>query len=197
MGVATACKLGRLHVEAECRERRCAGAVLVWNDRETEVADLAEVEALFLALVSRSPGTEIIFLNQDLAIGAASVLRDLHAHFLGAFSLRLLNLVDEPRDRLRPVEFHEDMLDDIGTRSDPTRGFRAGVTVQQMLDRVVRRFRRVSDRRAADDVDLARSTGIRRRTGCQWSLAKLRKVHHSVRQKVGRPPWRGSHSLRT
>src|SRR5215469_16106373 len=197
MGVATACKLGGSNVETECRERRCAGAVLVRNDRKPEAADLAEIEALFLALVSRSPGTEIIFLNQDLAIRAASVLGDLHAYFLGAFSLFLLDLVNEPRDRLRPVKFHKDLLDGIRARADPARGSRAGVTVQQMLDRVVRRFRRVGDCRAAGDVDLARSAGIRRRTALQWSLAKLRKVHHPVLQKVGRPPLRGSHSLRT
>jgi hypothetical protein len=74
MRVAAACKRGRLSVEAERRERRCAGAVLARNDRETELADLAEIEALFFALVGGSPGAERIFLNQNLAIRAASVL---------------------------------------------------------------------------------------------------------------------------
>jgi hypothetical protein len=59
------------------------------------MADLAEIEALFFALVRGSAGAEGVFLNQDLAIRAASVLRDLHAHFPGAFSLCLLDLVDD------------------------------------------------------------------------------------------------------
>src|SRR5262249_57556978 len=113
---------GPLSEEAERRQRRCAGAVLVRKDRETEVADLAAIAALFLALVSRSPGTEIVFLNKDLTVRAAAVLRDLHAHLLRAFSLCLLDLVDEPRHDLRPFKFHKDMLDGIGARADPPGG---------------------------------------------------------------------------
>jgi hypothetical protein len=95
--VAAACKLGRLSVKA-ARGKGCgAGAVLVRNDRDTELADLAEIETPFFALVDGSPGAEGIFLNQDLAIRAASVLRDLHAHFLSPFSLC------PPRPRRRAV----------------------------------------------------------------------------------------------
>jgi hypothetical protein len=60
------------------------------------MADLAEIEALFFALVRGSAGAEGVFLNQDLTIRVASVFRDLHAYFLGAFALRLLDLVPEP-----------------------------------------------------------------------------------------------------
>jgi hypothetical protein len=61
-GAAT-CKLGRLSVRTE-RGKCCrAGVVLVRNDRETELADQAEIEALAFALAGRSPGAEGIFLN--------------------------------------------------------------------------------------------------------------------------------------
>src|ERR1700752_64955 len=41
----------RLRKKAERRERRRAGTVLVWINRETEMADLAEIEPLLFALV--------------------------------------------------------------------------------------------------------------------------------------------------
>jgi hypothetical protein len=50
--------------EERC-ERRRAGTALVWNNRETEVGDLAAIEALFFALVGGSPGAEVVFLNPD------------------------------------------------------------------------------------------------------------------------------------
>src|SRR5205085_8522957 len=99
----------RLRKETERRKRRCAGAVLVWNDRETEMAYLAEVKALLLALVGRSPRTEGVFLNQNLAVRATGVLRNLNANFLGTLARCLFDLVHELRDRLRPRKFHEDM----------------------------------------------------------------------------------------
>jgi hypothetical protein len=45
-----------LRKEAERRKCCRAGAVLVWNNRETEMANLVEIKALFLALVGGSPG---------------------------------------------------------------------------------------------------------------------------------------------
>src|SRR5258708_25085126 len=38
--------------------RSRAGAALVWNNRETEMGDLAEIEALFFALIGGSTGAE-------------------------------------------------------------------------------------------------------------------------------------------
>jgi hypothetical protein len=59
MRVAATCKLGRLSVKTE-RGKRCgAGAVLVRHDRETELADLAEIEALFFALGRSLPGLKV------------------------------------------------------------------------------------------------------------------------------------------
>lgn len=82
--------------EAE-RGKRCgAGAVLIWNNRKTEMADPQEIETLFFALVRGSTGTEIVFLNQNLAIRSAPVLRDFHAYFLGTFPVRFLDLIYEP-----------------------------------------------------------------------------------------------------
>ena len=40
MGVAAAYKFGRLSVEAERRQRRRAGAVLVWHDRKAEMGNI-------------------------------------------------------------------------------------------------------------------------------------------------------------
>src|SRR3984893_13951552 len=62
-----------LRKEAERRKCCRAGAVLVWNNRETEMANLVEIKALFLALVGGSPGAEGVFLNQNLAIRSTSV----------------------------------------------------------------------------------------------------------------------------
>ena len=59
---------GPLGEETERRQRRRAGAALVWNNRETEMGDLAEIEALFFALIGGSPGAEVVFLNQNLAV---------------------------------------------------------------------------------------------------------------------------------
>ena len=58
-----------LSEEAERCQRRRAGAALVWHDRETEMGDLAEIEALFFALLGGSPAAEVVFLNQNLAVG--------------------------------------------------------------------------------------------------------------------------------
>ena len=63
---------GRLRKEAERRKCCRAGAVLVWNNRETEMANLVEIKALFLALVGGSAGAEGVFLNQNLAIRSTS-----------------------------------------------------------------------------------------------------------------------------
>src|ERR1700720_1789968 len=59
---------GPLGEETERRQRRRAGAALVWNNRETEMGDLAEIEALFFALIGGSTGAEVVFLNQNLAV---------------------------------------------------------------------------------------------------------------------------------
>src|ERR1700746_22185 len=84
---------GPLGEEAERCKRRRAGAALVWNNRETEMGDLAEIEALFFALIGGSPGAEVVFLNQNLAVRSATILRDFHAHLLGTFPHRLPDLV--------------------------------------------------------------------------------------------------------
>jgi hypothetical protein len=55
-GAATGGPFRPLRKEAERRKCCRAGAVLVWNNRETEMANLVEIKALFLALVGGSPG---------------------------------------------------------------------------------------------------------------------------------------------
>src|ERR1700720_265866 len=127
---------GPLGEETERRQRRRAGAALVWNNRETEMGDLAEIEALFFALIGGSPGAEVVFLNQNLAVRSAAVLRDLHAHFLGTLPHRLLDLIDEARDRLRPVKLNDDVFGGVGASADPPRGSGPAGSVQHMLDRV-------------------------------------------------------------
>src|SRR5437868_5182949 len=111
-------QLQPLSEEPERRKRRRAGAALLWNNRETEMSDLAEIEALFFVLVGGSPGAEVVFLNQNLAVRSAVVLRDFHAYFLVTLPRRLLDLIYEARDRLRPVKFHDDVLDGVGARTD-------------------------------------------------------------------------------
>jgi hypothetical protein len=53
-----------------------------------------------------------------------------------------------------------------------------GVSVQQMLDRVSRILGRVSDRRAAGDINLVGGAAARVRHGVQRSLANSREVRH-------------------
>src|SRR5258708_21927838 len=101
---------GPLGEETERGQRRRAGAALVRNNRETEMGDLAEIEALFFALIGGSPGAEVVFLHQNLAVRLAAVFRDFHAHFLGTLPHRLLDLIDDARDRLRPVKLNDDVF---------------------------------------------------------------------------------------
>jgi hypothetical protein len=113
---------GPLGEEAERCNRCRAGSALIWDKSKTEMSDLAEIEALFFALVGGSPGAEVVFLNQNLAVRLAAVFRDVQAHFLGTLPQRLLDLIEKARDRLRPVKFHDDVLNGVGTRTDPARG---------------------------------------------------------------------------
>src|ERR1700730_2867272 len=100
------------------------------------MSDLAEIEVLFFALIGGSPGSEVVFLNQNLAVRSAAILRDFHAYFLGTLPHCLLDLVHEARDRLRPVKFHDGVLNGVGTRTDPACGSGAAASVQHMVDRV-------------------------------------------------------------
>jgi hypothetical protein len=76
------------------------------------------------ALIGGSPGAEVVFLNQNLAVRLAAVLRDFHAHFLGTLPHRLLDLIDEARDRLRPVKLNDDVFGGVGASADPAGGSR-------------------------------------------------------------------------
>jgi hypothetical protein len=102
------------------------------------MAHLLEIESLFFVLVGGSPGAEGVLLNQDLAVRSASILRDFHAHFLGALAHCLFDLVHELRDGPGPIKFHHDLLNHVGARADPSRGSRTGASVQQVFDRVAR-----------------------------------------------------------
>src|SRR4051794_89065 len=95
-----------------------------------------EIKALVFALIHGSAGTEGVFLNQNLPIRSASVLRDFNAYFLGTLSCRLFDFVHQPRDRLRLVKFNDDMLNGVGAGAHPTCRARAGMSVEQILNRV-------------------------------------------------------------
>src|SRR5229473_1498573 len=141
------------------------------------MSDLEEIEALFFVLVGGSLGAEVVFLNQNLAVRSAAILRVFHAYFLGTLPRRLLDLIYEARDRLRPVKFHDDVLDGVGARADPARGCGAAASIQHMLDRVSRILRRVSDCRAAGYVDLAGAAGAR------WASASSGRLRS--RERLG------------
>jgi hypothetical protein len=142
------------------------------------MGNAVQIKALFFSLIRGSPGAEIVFLNQDLAICPRSVFRDFYAHLLGPFTRRLLDLVHETRDCLRLIEFHDEMLDGIEARAHPTRGSRAGLSVKQMLNRVGRIFGGVRNRRAPGDIDLVGSATAPSRIGFERSLAKARNIRH-------------------
>ena len=100
------------------------------------MSNLPQIKALVFVLKGGSPGTEIVFLNQNLAIRPASIVRRFQAHLLGAFAHRLLDFVDEPRDRPRLVKFHYDVFGRVGTRADPARPSRAGLSIEHIFNRV-------------------------------------------------------------
>src|SRR5215469_9381285 len=176
--------LGSTHVplgeEAESCKRCRAGPAPVWNNCETETGNLAEIKALFFALIGGAPGAEVVLLNQNLAVRPAAVLRDFHAHFLGTLPHRLLDLIEKARDRLRPVKLNDDVFGGIGASADPARGAGPAAAVQHMLDRMSRILGRIGDRRATGDIDLAGGPAVRCRIGFQRSLAKSREVRHSL-----------------
>ena len=49
-----------------------------------------------------------------------------------------LDLVDEARDRLRPVKLNDNVLGSFGASADPARRSGAAASVQHVLDRVSR-----------------------------------------------------------
>ena len=100
------------------------------------MGDLPQINALIFALKGGPPGAEIVFLDQNLAIRPASIVRRFHAQLLGAFARRFLDFVDEPRDRLRPVKFHHDVFGRVGTRAHPARPSRAGLSIEDIFNRV-------------------------------------------------------------
>ena len=53
---------GPLGEEAERCNRCRAGSALIWDKSKTEMSDLAEIEALFFALIGGTPGAEVVFL---------------------------------------------------------------------------------------------------------------------------------------
>jgi hypothetical protein len=69
---------------------------LFGNNREKEMGNPVDINSLFFPLKGSSPRTEIVFLNQNLAIRRASIVRDFHADLLGAVPHRLFDFVDEP-----------------------------------------------------------------------------------------------------
>src|SRR5258708_34095076 len=99
------------------------------------MSGLAEIEVLFFALIGGSPGAEVVFLNQNLAVRLAAVFRGFHAYFLGTLARRLLDLVDEARDRLRPVQLNDNMLGSVGGSAPPARRPSAAASVRPRPDR--------------------------------------------------------------
>jgi hypothetical protein len=95
-----------------------------------------EIKALLFALIRGSPGAEIVFLDKNLAIRLTTIIRGLHANLLCTLPHRLFDFVDEPRNRLRLIKFHDDVLDGVGTRTEPTRASRPRVFIKQIFNRV-------------------------------------------------------------
>jgi hypothetical protein len=52
-----------LSEETECGERRYAGAVLVWDNRESQMANPPEIEPSLFVLKSGSCRAEVVLLN--------------------------------------------------------------------------------------------------------------------------------------
>jgi len=55
------------------------------------MGDPGEIQALFFALIGGSLGTEIVFLDKNLAIRSPSIVRNLDAHLLGTFTHRFFD----------------------------------------------------------------------------------------------------------
>lgn len=143
-----------------------------------------EIEALVFTLKSGSQGTEIVFLNQNLAICVASIVRNFHADFLGAVSHRLFDLVDEARNRPGPIKFDENALDGVGALAQPTCASRTRMAVEQILYWICRILGRASDGRAASDIDFI-AGACRRHISGQGSFAKRRAFRHLLLSTIG------------
>ena len=64
-----------------------------------------EINALFFALKGGSVGTEIVFLNQNLAIHPTSIVRDFHADLLRRVPHCLFDFVTHgPTAEGKPME---------------------------------------------------------------------------------------------
>lgn len=68
-------------------------AILVGNNRKTEMTDLDAIKTLLFALKVAPRRLKGIILNKDLAIAATGVVRDFAADFLGAFESAFFGLI--------------------------------------------------------------------------------------------------------
>src|SRR4051794_37156633 len=86
-----------------------------------------------------------VIMRQNLAVSAYVIRPDFHAHLLSTLLQTLLRLVDDTGDPLRVVELEHNVLGYIGPGARPTRGTRPEVPVNQVLERMSRVLRRVSE----------------------------------------------------
>src|SRR4030088_46199 len=111
-----------------------AGAALVRNYGQAQMGDRGEFQPQLLVLKDRALRTEGVLLYEYLAVGAAVIRGDLHAHLLCALLPTLLHLVNEARDLLRVIELEHDSLGRIGPGARPMCATAPTVPVDEVLD---------------------------------------------------------------
>src|ERR1700730_825111 len=123
-----------LREKAKRSKSRDARATLVRNYGQAQMGDRGEFQPQLLVLKSRTLRAEGVLLHEHLAVGAAVIRGDLHAHLLRALLPTLLHLVDEAGDLLGLIELEHDSLGRISPGSRPTCATLARVPVDQVLD---------------------------------------------------------------
>src|SRR5207237_5405371 len=121
------------------------------------MVDGAGLGVYVLSLQRVPAGAELFLLHQYPPVCLPAVIGYLHVDLLRSLALRLLDLVDQARDGLWPVELDDDVLNRIRLRRRPARATRTDALVNQVLDRMSRIFGRVGDRRQTRQVKWCRA----------------------------------------
>src|ERR1700704_1903288 len=115
-----------------------ARAALVRNYGQAQMGDRREFQPQLFVLKDRTLRAEGVLLHEHLAVGAAVIRGDLHAHLLRALLPTLLHLVNKPGNPLGVIELEHDSLGHITPGARPTCTPPPAVPVDEVLEGVIR-----------------------------------------------------------
>jgi len=123
-------------VQPKRREAHGTPSALVRKDSEPESRHSTQVHGDELSLIGRTPGAEVEFLNEALAVGVRIPGQVLGTDFLSAHKLTLLGFECATREVPRLVEDEQNRFRPVASAADPSRCSLSGVTVEEMIDRM-------------------------------------------------------------